>query len=382
MKVLHICSYYIGNKLYMNLVEQLSLLELSQDVFIPIRSVDEIGKNQLSLEFNTVNYVYRNIIKRHHKLLFLNKINKQKSEIEQSILLDNIDIIHAHTVFSDGGTAYQLNKKFGTEYIINVRNTDLNIFYKYGIHLRGFMYKVLLKAKAVIFISHAYKQKMFSRLPSKIIEKIEKKSYVIPNGIDDEWHEYAPVMKEKNSSISKKLTLLFIGLLDKNKNLGAVIKSCAKLREEGYNVNLHVVGNGPMEKRYITLCERLKLDSNTVIFHGYESDKKKIINIMDESDIFVMPSYKETFGIVYIEAMSRGLPLIYTKNEGIDGFFNNGEVGLPVDPFDINEIVESIKKIAYKNDEQLSNNCILNAKRFNWRSIANEYLEIYKNQVN
>ena len=56
-----------------------------------------------------------------------------------------------------------------------------------------------------------------------------------------------------------------------------------------------------------------------------------------------MPSFPETFGLVYVEAMSQGLPIIYTKGQGIDGYFEDGKVGYPVNTKDSNDIVKKLR---------------------------------------
>lgn len=374
MRILHICSYYIGNKLYMNLVKQLSFKGIDQEVFIPIKDKKYFGKNQLSPEFNSVNYYYRNILKKHDKILFYNKINKQMRCIEDSIInKKNIDFIHAHTLFSDGGTAYRLNKKYGINYLITVRNTDINVFYKYAIHLRPLMYKILLNAAAIVCISHAYKQKMISILPQNVLKKVEGKFQVIPNGIDDYWHENS--IERKTFNKLNEVKLLFIGHIDKNKNLETVIRTCARLRDNGYDASLHVVGSGPFENRCKKLSQNVGIRDN-IIFYGYINNKDKIASIMDVCDVFILPSFKETFGLVYIEAMSRGLPIIYTKGEGIDGFFCEGEVGFSVQPNKTNEITEQIIKII-SNINRISLNCIERSTAFNWSLIAEKYFELY-----
>lgn len=104
--------------------------------------------------------------------------------------------------------------------------------------------------------------------------------------------------------------------------------------------------------------------------------REKILEIMDNCDIFVMPSHRETFGLVYIEAMSRGLPVVYTKGQGIDGFFEEGEIGYPVDPAETNAIVTAIENIIM-NYSNISKNCIVNSKAFNWSSVSNEYIKLY-----
>lgn len=375
MRILHLCSYYIGNKLYKNLIKQISLNGVKQEVFIPIKSEKYIGKNQLSSEFNTINYYYRDILKKWDRLLFYNKITKQMKEVNVSISdIEDVQFIHAHTLFSDGGTAYKLHQKYGINYMVNVRNTDLNFFYKYFIHLRPFMYKILFNASVVVFISHAYKQKMLSLLPKDIVSQIESKCLVIPNGIEDFWHENSLVPKKINNI--NKISLLFIGLINKNKNLKTVIYACAKLRDQGLNVNLDVIGNGPLEEEMKILCR--DLDLKNVVFHGYLSDEKTISGIMDKSDIFVMPSFNETFGLVYIEAMSRGIPVIYSRGQAIDGFFNDGEVGYAVDSTNNDMIIKAIKKII-ANYNQMSIKSISNSKEFNWTEIGKQYINLYKN---
>lgn len=357
----------------MNLVRSISESGLHQEIFIPIRDKTHSGRNQLPSNKSIV-YHYNHILTKIDKFFFHKKLKKQVNELEKNILKeDKSYFIHAHTVYSDGGAAYILHKKYGFKYIVNVRNTDINVFYKYGIHLRKFMYEVLLKAEAVVCISYAYKAKLLSLLPKSILEEIEDKCLVIPNGVDDYWHLYS-VFKEMKLN-NKEISLLFVGLLDKNKNLGKVIFACNELKKQGYHVSLHVIGTGPLEDIYKKLSEKIGISEN-IVFYGFINDEKKIFEIMDECDIFVMPSYKETFGLAYIEAMTRGLPVIYSEGQGIDGFFEEGEVGFSVDPNNINMITESIKYIL-NNYSNISEQCTKRSKEFNWISSSNEYIKIY-----
>ncbi|GIN69621.1 hypothetical protein J14TS2_00960 [Bacillus sp. J14TS2] len=375
MRVLHICSYYIGNKLYNNLVKSLSFKNINQIIYIPIREKVQFGKNQLPSTFETVKYEYSNILKKSDRYFFIRKISKQKKDIECNILSEVLpDVIHAHTVFSDGGTAYLLYKKYKVKYTVNIRNTDINYFYKYAIHLRPLMYKILLNAESIVFISYAYQRKMFSLLPSQVVSKIKNKCLVIPNGISDYWHNN--LAKRKSIKESTDLTLLFIGTLNKNKNIKTVVYSCHELIKRGYNIKLNIIGNGPMEQEVKNLCEKLNIYRDTV-FHGYINDKSYISSIMDKSDIFIMPSIKETFGLTYIEAMSRGLPVLYSSGQGIDGFFEEGKIGYSVDPYNINSIVDSIHKIVNEYDT-MSVNCIELSKQFNWKSISEDYIKLYQ----
>lgn len=353
--------------------KQISLEGHDQEVFIPVRKKEQIGINQLSKEYKNVSYYYRPILKKYHRLFYLRKVNKQKNEIKKILQSKcSIDLVHAHTVYSDGGTAYELYKDYGIEYIVNVRNTDLNWFYKYLFHLRPYMYKILTNAKFIVFISHSYKDKLLSMLPFNVVNKIKNKCIVIPNGIDNYWHR-SKLLKPKNLD-SKNIKLLFIGNLNKNKNIKKVLE-VLNILKINYDMTLDIIGNGPQLKSVKDYIKKLGLTSN-VFCHGYLNEREKILEIMDNCDIFVMPSHRETFGLVYIEAMSRGLPVVYTKGQGIDGFFEEGEIGYPVDPAETNAIVTAIENIIM-NYSNISKNCIVNSKAFNWSSVSNEYIKLY-----
>ena len=90
-----------------------------------------------------------------------------------------------------------------------------------------------------------------------------------------------------------------------------------------------------------------------------------------------MPSLRETFGTVYIEALSQGLPVIYTKGQGIDGYFDQGLTGFACDPMNVHEIKEAILQIM-GNYQTTSQACALAAQDFQWHVIANQYNEVIR----
>ncbi|MFC7786762.1 glycosyltransferase family 4 protein [Rossellomorea sp. GCM10028870] len=374
MNLLHICSYYSGSKLYSNLIKELANSNIKQDVFVPIKDKNQIGRNELAKDqYENISFHYANILLKSDRLFFNKKINKQFQWVENQILSKkNINFIHAHTVFSDGGTAYELHKKYGIDYIVNVRNTDINYFYKYRMHLRPLMYEILLHAKQIVFISHAYMKKVISILPKQILEKTKIKFKVIPNGIDNYWHENPSLPKSLDS---EDIKLLFIGRMDKNKNVKAIISALNHLSKDGHRCTLDMIGTGPLEKKMKSYSKKLGLGKN-VTFHGHINERESILSIMDDSHVFVMPSYTETFGLVYIEAMSRGIPIIYTSGEGVDGFFEVGEVGYPILPNDKEDMIRKIFKIK-ENYKVTSSNCIKNSKKFDWKEISMNYLKCY-----
>lgn len=112
-----------------------------------------------------------------------------------------------------------------------------------------------------------------------------------------------------------------------------------------------------------------------VKFLGYLK-KEEIRAELDKSDIFVLVSYRETFGIAYVEALARGLPIIHTQGEGIDGFFAPSEIGYAVPPTCINEVQNALIKIM-SDYEAMSLRCREAAYDFSWEKVANTYFELY-----
>ena len=104
--------------------------------------------------------------------------------------------------------------------------------------------------------------------------------------------------------------------------------------------------------------------------------KEQLLQLYRKYDIFVMPSKAETFGLVYAEAISQGMPVIYTKDQGFDGQFKDGEVGFAVKYDNVPEIVQRIVYI-YDNLAVFSKRCSEYANKFSWKRICLEYKKIY-----
>jgi len=88
-----------------------------------------------------------------------------------------------------------------------------------------------------------------------------------------------------------------------------------------------------------------------------------------------MASFQETFGMVYLEAMSQAMPIIYTKGQGIDGYFETNVPGFSVDPLSIEDIKEKILKIG-ENLVLYSNNSLNQIDRFSWNVVVQQYIPI------
>ena len=140
--------------------------------------------------------------------------------------------------------------------------------------------------------------------------------------------------------------------------------------DDGWTVQLDVIGKKEDNHVFETIIRDPKTNYHEPV------PKEKLIDYYRDADIFVLASISESFGLVYAEAMSQGLPVIYTKGQGFDGQFPEGRVGYHVDSNIVEDIVTKIKLIVDRYEE-ISKNCIKEVKRFDWASIAEQYYIIY-----
>jgi glycosyltransferase involved in cell wall biosynthesis len=374
--ILHIINGYCGNKVYGNLLAILDSFGFKQLAYIPIRSLQDQSRFRNFGLKNTV-YSYSYIIQSiFDRIFFFRKIRKISRDIEKNEDFSPGMLIHAHTLFSDGGVALSLHRKFGMHYLVAVRNTDINFFYKYFFFLRGYGEKILLEAKQVIFLSPAYQENVLKKfIKTENRNKIEKKSIVVPNGIDPFWQEHVFWRIHVND---QKIRLIYVGEIRRNKNLHNTLKAVGIMKRQGWDVRLEVIGYGLNDekgyaRRIRKICDSLAYIDAIDQVH----DCQALMQYYRNADIFIMPSLAETFGLVYAEAMSQGLPLIYSKGQGIDGYFGDGEAGYAVDPHDPEDIAAKVHRIL-QHYLKISNFCSGQAGQFNWDRIGKVYKSLYE----
>ena len=124
--ITHICNDYSRQALYRNLFKSLSRFPINQYVYVPVRTQGEVGKY---LD-NSYNVFQRYILNFSDKIFFKRKINKLYKDFISCRVLLKADLIHAHFLYSDGALALKIKKKLNIKYIVAVRNTDINYFFK------------------------------------------------------------------------------------------------------------------------------------------------------------------------------------------------------------------------------------------------------------
>lgn len=373
MRVLHINRNYISTPLHQTMIDHLDTFEVENIVFAPSE------KEEVMRIPPKKNVIVSRCFSKYDRYIFDVKQHKIVKSILEAVDIDNIDIIHAYTLFTDGNCAMKLAKMYGIPYVVAIRNTDVNDFFRKIPFLRKRGIKIMKHASAVFFLSQAYQDVVMSKyVPNKLRDELQKKSFIIPNGIDDFWFENA-VPNSNGSHLERikrqEINLLYAGRIDKNKNIPTTLKAVKLLQDKGWTIKLTIVGRIEEQDEF----ERIK-QFPFVKYHP-ACGKEELIHYYRENDIFVMPSFTETFGLVYVEALSQGLPVIYTKGQGFDGQFPEGTVGYHVTPTESKDVAEKILKIA-ENYMKISSNCNNGIKKYQWKMISEEYLRIYRGIIN
>lgn len=364
MKILHINSNYLYTTLFDKMIQSLIVQGVENTVFMPV-------SGKIRFVIPDKDYVYHPIcFNDKDRYLYNYKQTKIFKSLNKTLNVRPYNIVHAHTLFTDGHIAYKIKQTYGTPYVVAVRNTDVNTFLKYMIHLRKLGIKILKEAVKVIFLSESYRNTVIEKyVPANLKQEILGKTEIIPNGIDEFWLENKG--NTRDFPERENLRLVYVGVINKNKNITTTMKAIEILQKKGFNVKFTVVGRIDDKSIYQQI-----MDKHYIKYMAPKS-KEELLDIYRANDVFVMPSTTETFGLVYAEAMSQGLPVIYSKGQGFDGQFKEGQVGYSVTSNNPEDIAYAIEKILL-NYFQISNKCLQLSSKFNWNEIANKYMCIYK----
>ena len=364
--VLHLSNDFTNSKVHSNLYRELDADGVKQTVFVPLRKG---APEDNRFDGQRTTFVFAHILKRLHRIFFFHKIERTVREIEKTVDLSQISCIHATNLFSDGMAARELHCKYGIPYIVAVRNSDVNAFLRYLPHLWWVHRAVLEDADKVVFITPNLRERLLKH-PTlfKMRERVSAKSVVLPNGINEFW-----ISNLQTTSTAEPHHLLYAGNFTRNKNLPRLIHALQTLRTEFPDLHLDVAGDGGNDQeRVLALMHR---NADWISYHGKVTDLEEMKSLYRSSRIFAMPSKSETFGLVYVEAMSQGLSVLWSRGEAIDGMFPE-TIGESVNPLSESDITAALKRLLL-HPESYQPLPASAFDTFRWPSIAQQYAALY-----
>lgn len=251
--------------------------------------------------------------------------------------------------------------KLNLPFTAGLHNSDLTVLTNplYKFHFKKRMETALNNAKAIACRSFALKEKFL-----KLYPQFENKTFAAPSGIDEN------IIIERTPLQNKqKVKVLTCANYKKSKNIEKVLTAVNGLD----SFELTVIGEG-------TDTKRLRKLNPDAIFKGFLPHEKVLEN-MRNSDIFILPSKGETFGMVYLEAMASGCITVCTKDDGIDGIIKNGENGFTTLPIskEIRKLLENIKNMDDDSLKLLAYNSFKTISSYTEKMCAQDYLkQIFK----
>ncbi len=364
-KLLHINSYYISRGFYFLFFEKLREAGYKIKVFVfasykrKIEHAQAADYIEVSNDFSEFDrYIF------HLKHLKVYKDFKARyPDIREYGLL------HAHSLFSNGYIAYRVKREFNIPYIVVVRGTDVMCFFKKLFFLRRLGVKIMQEASAVVFISPAHQKNVYNLyLSGHERKEIDEKAMVIPNGIDPFWLEHK---RREARHRQGALKLLYVGEVNRNKNLLLTCQAAQSLVEDGMDISYSIVGRISDQGVY------KKLKEYPFVNYLGTMKKEQLLDVYNQNDIFVMVSHSETFGLVYAEALTQGMPLVYSKGQGFDGFYAEGYVGYAALP-DSKESISGAIRRASDEYGRLADNCRNVGGEFSWDKVVESYEQLYE----
>ena len=271
-----------------------------------------------------------------------------KKALKNLLEKEDIDIIHGHYLFPAGAAAAEVGKEYGIKTYITAHGSDMFEVYKKQPIMRSTIKNVLKKADVVLAVSNALRHEIIATG----VSGISHKTRLSWNSVDiDKFSSNANDSFKKEFGLTDKPIVLFVGNLIKRKNVESLLEARKIANSDYYLV---IVGDGPLFKNLKKKVEEENI--RDVIFTGSRND---VENIIPSCDVLVLPSFSESFGLVLIEALACGKPVIGSNVGGIIEIIND-DVGLLVDPNKISSIASAIDDVV--NDENFRNALALNAR--------------------
>ena len=302
-----------------------------------------------------------------HRKAFANGIQKL---YDQYMKGNKPDIIHAHCCVWAGYAAMKLSGQIGVPYVVTEHATLFQLHRdEISAGNNAIIQQVYQKAARVICVSRAF---------ARLIESYRTDIDVVGNVVNCDIF-IPPKVSIKHNEI-RFLTVCYMeeeAQLYK-KGMDILIQSWTEVVKENTNVKLVIGGGGKAAQKVVDWTKEYHV-TDSVEFLG-TLNREQVVEQMQMCDCFVLPSRYETFGVVYIEAMACGKPVIAVANGGPDDFvkdFNGMLIKPDVEELTgaINKMIKRLKVYDYYNEEEISS-YIKNL--FSYDSIAGKLLEVYK----
>jgi N-acetyl-alpha-D-glucosaminyl L-malate synthase BshA len=296
------------------------------------------------------------------------------SKLVDMVKLHKIDVLHVHYAIPHAYAAYMAKKMLHEEgieipIVTTLHGTDITLVGSHPFYKSAVTFSIN-KSDAVTSVSQSLKDDTLR------LFKITKNIQVVPNFIDFEKHTYhfTDCQRELMAMDHEKI-ITHISNFRPVKRIQDVIQIFYNIQKE-IPAKLMMVGEGPEKEAAELLCKQLGIEDK-VIFFGKSNEIDKILCF---SDLFLLPSETESFGLAALEAMASGVPVISSNTGGIPEVNKHGISGFLSNVGDVNDMVKNALYIL-KDASILAKfkaKAKQEAKQFDIHKIVPYYEAIYK----
>ncbi len=256
----------------------------------------------------------------------------------------NFDLVHAHKLSTEGVIGERLASWNECPYFISVRGgSDTPNLKRFNVHTSVFR-RIFTNASRILWVSPWARSKVENSLNVKL-DHVE----LFPNICEIELDQFDPAELQQKQSL-KFLTVVAYRQYER-KGLIPLIKAFKKLRQSGHMVELDVYGYGPEDILSDLKNQTLELQAQDFIHFKGQIAQKELREQMKSVEAMLLPSENETFGMSYIEALSVGCPIMYMANTGVDGFFEDYEIGARVKSQDPDELANATLSFIHNREK-------------------------------
>lgn len=256
--------------------------------------------------------------------------------VRKEIKLKNISpkLVHAHKLTFEGLAGWWLARWLSIPLVISVRGEAESKILRFKPHYKLFLQRILSDATKIYYVSAWFKPLLNQKFQ---IEEVKQK--LLPNFVANR----ALVFNDEPQQ-NRLLTVLDLNVFRK-KGLDRLLLAFRDCLATYPNAHLDVIGRGEpaVVAEVKQLVSKSELDENVSLLGVMPNEKLQASLPLYAG--MALPSHNETFGMVYVESLLAGVPILYSKGTGIDGFVDFVEAKVAVDPLDTSSILEGLLQL-------------------------------------
>jgi L-malate glycosyltransferase len=303
----------------------------------------------------------------------LNLVSKMVSVIKK----EKLDLLHVHYAIPHASAAYTTKQILAAEgihipFITTLHGTDITLLGKDPSFLPAITFSIN-QSDAVTAVSESLKRETYEYF------KITKEIHVIPNFIDVDLYSHTPAKCQKNKyAPNGEKILTHISNFRKVKRIDDVIRIFESVQKQ-INAKLLMVGDGPEREVAEGMVEEMGI-RDKVLFLGKITSPERILCI---SDLFLLPSETESFGLAALEAMAAGVPVISSNTGGIPEVNVHNVTGMLSNVGDVYDMAKNCV-IVLRDEAKMAlmkTNARIQAEKFKIEYILPMYEELYQEVV-